>query len=204
MLKMTCFLKWVGGAAVAAASGILLAQDDAKAEKDGADDSTAAVEKPDKSKKKALTAAKSKVAKELVKLDTFNAEPNWKAKYYIYLYSASWCGPCKHEMPKIVENYPAMKKKGVEVVLMGCDKTREDAEKYLKDFNAPFPGIMEQDGKDLPGFAQPGGIPYAVIVSSKGDVIVSDFAARIMGDWESYIGKKRKAHDKKKDKEKER
>ncbi len=196
---MTSFFKWVGSAVVVAASGVLFAQDDAKAEQDGADDAATAVEKTCKSKR-ASVVARSKVAKELVKLDIFNAEPNWKARYYIYLCSASWCGPCKREMPKIVEKYPEMKKKKVEVVLLGCDKTREAAEKYLKDFNAPFPGIMIDEGRDLPGFENPAGIPYTVIVTDRGKVIVSGFARMIMGDWEDYINKKKKANNDKKDK----
>ena len=32
-------------------------------------------------------------------------KPSKKAKYYIYLHSASWCSPCKALMPEIVKEY---------------------------------------------------------------------------------------------------
>ncbi|MBR4884808.1 MAG: hypothetical protein IKZ33_05790, partial [Lentisphaeria bacterium] len=37
---------------------------------------------------------------------------NTKADYYIYLFSASWCGPCCKEMPEIVEHHKKMKQDG--------------------------------------------------------------------------------------------
>ena len=44
-------------------------------------------------------------------LDFVSGKPSDKAKYYIYLHSASWCGPCKALMPEIVKDYKKMKKK---------------------------------------------------------------------------------------------
>ena len=38
-------------------------------------------------------------------------QPMADAQYYIYIYSASWCGPCKALMPEIVKEYKKMKKK---------------------------------------------------------------------------------------------
>ncbi len=132
------------------------------------------------------------VANQLRKLNFFNAQPNTEARYYIYLYSASWCPPCRAEMPKIVADYAEMKEKGVEIVLLGCDRTREKAEAYLKNFKAPFAGIMVEEGGNLPGFVRPDGIPYAVIVKNTGEVLVSNYASGsrgVIAHWREYIAK---------------
>lgn len=137
------------------------------------------------------TQSKPTVAKVLQDLDTFNAKPNLKAKYYVYLQSASWCGPCKAEMPDIVKAYPNMKKKKVEIILIGADRTKEDAILYLDSFKAAFPGVHYKSPgvKDLPGFTPAPGIPHATFVDDKGRVLGEGHGSIIM-NWEQIIKNK--------------
>lgn len=72
-------------------------------------------------------------------MDCFGGEPNTKAKFYIYLQSASWCPPCRKEMPKIVEMYPEMKKAKVEIILIGWDRSKEAAQKFSRVSRLLFP-----------------------------------------------------------------
>ncbi len=129
------------------------------------------------------------VAGALSKLKWFNGKPNTKAQYYIYLQSASWCGPCRAEMPEIVRAYKAMKKDGrVELVLLGGDKDEKSAKAYLKKYGAKFPGTMRKDEgvSCLPGACKlPCYYPAAVIVRANGEVIESGHGS-IIRDWKKY------------------
>ena len=107
------------------------------------------------------------VMEALSEMDCFGGEPNTKAKFYIYLQSASWCPPCRKEMPKIVEMCPEMKKAKVEIILIGWDRSKEAAQKYLESFKAPFPGVMMNEGKNLPGFVRSQGIPHATFSTTR-------------------------------------
>lgn len=125
----------------------------------------------------------------LKKLKTFNGKPNQKAKYYIYLQSASWCGYCRKEMPDIVREYKKMKKGGVEIILCSRDKTMDDAKKYIKEFGIKFPAFMDDDntkGPSLPGFERSGGIPMALLVNDQGEVIRIGQGAMI-AQWKNII-----------------
>lgn len=128
------------------------------------------------------------VAAALKKLSPFNGKPNAKADYYIYLQSASWCGPCNNEMPGVVEAYKEMKKSGrVELVLVSHDKTEGDAKGFLKQYKAKFPAVMVQD-KDidkLPGFSKPNGIPNAIFVDKTGKVLTQGHGSLIQS-WKEY------------------
>lgn len=130
----------------------------------------------------------SKVAQAIKKLKTFNGKPNLKADYYIYLCSASWCGPCNKEMPSIVEAYKEMKKEGrVEILLIGYDQTDSDAKRYLKKYKAKFSGAMKGDKKiaQLPGYKPASGIPFCIFVTKDGKQVYAGHGSAIE-DWKQY------------------
>ncbi len=131
------------------------------------------------------------VAKALATLDWFNGKPNQTAEYYIYLQSASWCGPCRQEMPDIAKEYKAMKRAHVELVLISGDRSESDAQNFLKSNKAKFPGTMQADQArcTLPGAASlPSYYPAAVIVRADGTVVTAGHGS-LVGDWRKFIGK---------------
>ncbi len=132
----------------------------------------------------------SPVAASLATQSFFNGKPDLHAKYYIYLQSASWCGPCRAEMPEIVALYEQMKKDGVEIILVSADSTQEGAEKYLQAFKAPFPATMpNKDGMvDLPGFKRTNYVPRATIVTNQGESL-ADGHGSIIKHYKDIIGK---------------
>lgn len=183
-MKSKTMFRLIGWAMLAACC-LAPAQDSATAEDEPTPQTTA--------KEKKVPKGLKPVAKAIAEMDSFNAEPNYKAKYYIYLESASWCGPCKAEMPHIVKAYPEMKKKKVEILLVGADRSPEAAEKYLKSFNAEFPGVWGGDElvKNLPGYKRASYVPHAVFVDEKGNVI-EDGNGGLVKNWEAILFKKKK------------
>lgn len=132
--------------------------------------------------------ASADIAKIAKRLDSFKGRINAKAKYYAYLSSASWCGPCRAVMPDIVKEYRKMKKAGVEIILICADRTEKDAKAYVKKYRMKFPYVMSNDPgvSDLPGFRDPGGIPNVTIVDAGGNVIKSGHGS-ILLQWEDII-----------------
>lgn len=102
-------------------------------------------------------------------------KPATDAKFYIYLSSASWCGPCRAIMPRVVQQYPEIKAAGGEIVLLCCDSTPAAGKAYLKKYDAQFPSILlnirNANSLKLPGFVPPRSIPNAVFVSADGTVM---------------------------------
>lgn len=113
---------------------------------------------------------------------------NKDATHFIYLFSASWCGPCKALMPQIVKEYKKMKRADVELILMCADRTEDDAKAYARGYKATFPVFMSSDPKaaELPGFANPQGIPWAIMVDAEGKVIKNSHASFIL-EWENLV-----------------
>lgn len=151
-------------------------------------DDKAEPKKKKKSKKKATTA--SKVGKAVSKLKTFNGKASKKALVYVYLQSASWCGPCNQEMPEVAKTYKAMKKDGrAEIILIGGDQTEDAAKKFLKKYKAKFPGILATavNAAELPGFTPASGIPRATMVDGEGNVLADGFPSEVLSGWEQAV-----------------
>lgn len=152
-------------------------------------------EKKTKKKKKSKKSADKKssastVGKAVGKLKTFNGKPSKKALVYVYLQSASWCGPCNKEMPEVAEIYKEMKKDGrAELVLLGHDQTEDGAKKFLKQYKAKFPGILV-GGKNvdkLPGFQMAQGIPNATMVDAEGNVLANGYPSSVLAQWKQAV-----------------
>lgn len=146
--------------------------------------------KKKKKGKKKTAATVSKVGKAVGKLKTFNGKPNKKALVYVYLQSASWCGPCNQEMPEVAKTYKAMKKDGrAEIILIGGDQTEDAAKKFLKKYKAKFPGILATavNAAELPGFTPASGIPRATMVDGEGNVLADGFPSDVLSGWEQAV-----------------
>ncbi len=159
------------------------------------DDEAAAEEDEDdsKSSKKSKKAKKAKqpaspIIPAVKRVKKVKGNVNAKADYYIYLFSASWCGPCCKEMPNIVKTYKDMKKSGkVDIILFCQDRTPEDAKEFVKKFRIPFMTIMGNDSKvsKVPGYSPASGIPHCIVVDRYGQVITRGHPGSLLRSWEA-------------------
>ena len=189
----------INGAAVYAQDGAPEAAPAHKAGKKKAGKKKGKAEKADKTAKedKAEKAEKpgkgdaSPMAKALKKVNfvtSKKADP--KATHYIYLISASWCGPCNAEMPHVVEQYKEMSKCGVELILVSADHDKSQAVGFMKKYGANFPGTMgDTERHKLLGWENRSGIPYAIIVDADGNRLTIGNAASVISGWRQTTGK---------------
>lgn len=112
------------------------------------------------------------------KIEWLKKKPNTRANYYIYLMSASWCGPCRGLMPKVVEAYKNEMEEGkkVEIILLGFDQTDEAVLNYMKKYDVEFAALRVGSPEcfRLPGFDfadHKRGIPFVYICDYKGNVL---------------------------------
>lgn len=60
---------------------------------------------------------------------------------------ASWCGPCRKELPKLEELHAKYKDLGVTILGINIDESRELSQKLLKDVEVSFPILYDHDNK---------------------------------------------------------
>jgi peroxiredoxin len=71
-----------------------------------------------------------------------------QGKILLVNYWATWCGPCKEELPSIAALYKKLHDQGLDVVAVSAEKP-ETVQKYIKDKDLPFTIVV--DPKDTIG-----------------------------------------------------
>lgn len=63
----------------------------------------------------------------------------------ILTFWASWCGPCKRELPALAELYEQYSAQGLMVIGINIDQDVRDAQAYLRANPLPFPVLLDTD-----------------------------------------------------------
>ena len=69
-----------------------------------------------------------------------------KNKYTLIDFWASWCGPCRKEMPNVVEAYKAFKDKGFGIVGVSLDENADKWKEAITALNITWPQMSDLQG----------------------------------------------------------
>jgi peroxiredoxin len=90
---------------------------------------------------------------------------------------ASWCPPCRNEMPELNQLYEDYKGKGVKVVgvnLASHERSPEGAAEFMEEFNVQFPTFVDQPNEDNKGIVSTlyniNSIPYTYVIDQDGKI----------------------------------
>ena len=96
-----------------------------------------------------------------------------KNKYTLIDFWASWCGPCRNEMPNVVAAYKEYNKKGFGIVGVSLDSDAEAWKKAIESMGMTWNHMSDVKGWQCEGAALYGvnSIPATVLVAQDGTII---------------------------------
>ena len=96
-----------------------------------------------------------------------------KGKYVLVDFWASWCGPCRREMPNLVEAYAKYKNKNFEIVGVSLDQSADAWKEAIKKLNITWPQMSDLkywncEGAQLYAVSS---IPHTVLIDGEGTIL---------------------------------
>jgi len=157
--------------------------------KDGSGESVVTTRPAGGAATKASCEAEGRATYDFVLKNEFNAPvklADLKGKVAIVNFWATWCGPCKTEIPDFVKLYDEYKDKGLVIVGISIDDSPEQLQAFMKEYKMNYPVVqMTPDVETAWGPFY--GYPTSFIVARDGSICTKHLGPATKEQFEREI-----------------
>jgi DsbE subfamily thiol:disulfide oxidoreductase len=102
-----------------------------------------------------------------------------KGKVIFLNFWATWCVPCREEMPAMERLHREFKREGLEVVAVNYREDKDDVRKFLQELGLTFTVLLDKDGKVSEDYGV-WSLPLSYFVNRRGEFVGKAIGSR---DW---------------------
>ena len=95
---------------------------------------------------------------------------DYKGKVVLLDFWATWCPPCRKEIPGLISLYDTYKSRGLAVVGVSMDDSKSDIRKFAKKLGMNYPILIGYGRNDLEPAFGPLPLPTAFVISRGGKI----------------------------------
>ena len=96
----------------------------------------------------------------------------YKGQVVVLSFWATWCGPCKQEMPHLQKMYSDLKGQGLVVLSISSDdaRTASQVKPFVSRMGYTFPVLLDKESKVTGAYNPTKTLPYTVVIGRDGQV----------------------------------
>jgi peroxiredoxin len=111
-----------------------------------------------------------------------------KGKVVLLNFWATWCGPCRLEIPWFVELQEKYKDQGLQVIGISVDDPPEALPPFARQFQVNYPLVVGRDREDVQNaFGPIFAVPITAIVGRDGKVCIKQIGPASKDQFETWI-----------------
>ena len=111
---------------------------------------------------------------------------DYKGKVVIVNFWATWCGPCKVEIPDFVRLYAEYKDKGLVIVGISIDDSPEQLQAFMKEYKMNYP-VLQMTPDVETAFGPFYGYPTSFFIARDGTICVKHLGPATKEQFEREI-----------------
>jgi len=97
-------------------------------------------------------------------------------KVVIVNFWASWCPPCRAEIPDFVTVYKNYQDKGLEIIGIAVSSSASQIQKMIQDYGITYPVVIS-DGKVEAAYGGVTAVPTTFLIDKKGNIVKKHIGA---------------------------
>jgi len=106
---------------------------------------------------------------------------DYRGKVVFLNFWATWCGPCKYEIPSMQELYDVYKDDGLEIVAVNLAERKSTVAKFVDEYEMTFPVLLDERSS-VGSIYGARSIPTSYIIDRNGNILSMFVGAR---EWDT-------------------
>ncbi len=106
---------------------------------------------------------------------------SYKGKFVFLNFWATWCGPCRKEMPSMQRLYDTYKDSGLEIIAVNLQESNNIVKSFIDELNLDFTVLLDKTG-EVGAIYGAANIPTTYLIDRDGNIFAQVVGSR---DWNS-------------------
>jgi thiol-disulfide isomerase/thioredoxin len=132
-----------------------------------------------------ISAARSPLEPIAFELEDLNGKTHNLSDYFdkvVFLnFWATWCGPCRFEMPSMERLHKELKKEGLEILAVDLQESNEQVQSFVDELDLTFTILMDRTGRVGAQYGARS-IPTTYLIDREGKIFARAIGAR---EWDT-------------------
>ena len=100
---------------------------------------------------------------------------------------ATWCGPCRLEMPEIQAVWQEYQDDGLVVLALDQDESAEDVGAFFDELGLTFTSALDEGSRTANNYGLPGTLPASVFINPDGEITTIHRGIMTRGQLDTFL-----------------